>query len=121
MRKLNNFLFMNIHQNFKRLYRLQKSLIFLSEILPEVNESWPKRIGNRTNEFFMNCVCCFDLYNIQIKRRTAFDPISMAAYFLILMNKIYFYNTQKSQIEILWIFYHFLQIHFGYPDLFFLL
>src|SRR5690606_41335499 len=58
--------------------------VFSTEILLERNTSVPKRMGTRTNEFFLNfvvlpsCSIILDMSNL-----TALEPISMAAYFLI--------------------------------------
>src|SRR5690606_29857427 len=64
--------------------------ILSSLISPTVKASCPKRIGTRTNELLLNCGAFPSCSTIlHTKSLMAFDPISIAAYFfmLIIRNK----------------------------------
>ena len=60
--------------------------MFASVISPVVNASCPKRIGTRTNELFLNFGSLpFSSIMLEINILTAFEPISIAAYFFIII------------------------------------
>ena len=58
--------------------------MFLLEILPVVKASCPNLTGTLTNAFLVEIVCdLFIVMILDINNLTAFDPISIVAYFLI--------------------------------------
>src|SRR5690606_12359779 len=76
--------------------------MFFSEIFLLIKTSSPKRIGTLTREVFLKMVGCPALSIAEaISKRTALEPMSIAAYFSIFMMgsdgfdilRVYFYNT----------------------------
>ena len=59
--------------------------LLYSEISPLIKTSAPKRIGTRTNEFFLKTTSSLSCSIIlEINNLTALEPISIAAYLFIL-------------------------------------
>ena len=66
--------------NLKAFMALTIRLILRGEISPTVKESCPKRMGTRTKELFMYLgEAPGETTTLEIKTRTAFEPISIAA------------------------------------------
>ena len=73
-----------------------KRLIFSSEMYPLIKESSPNLNGTLTNSIFLKTGLGFDSITFAISNLTAFEPMSMAANFMICVHELsYFFAFTK--------------------------